>query len=68
MRFFGIFMSNNDIDKFYISPYDEFFQNFGKDRPKSPSQLKEIRKYARIFSLRDNPKAEEEQKEIWEKF
>ena len=48
-------MANNDIDKTYVSPYDQFLFNFDATHEKSASQLKEIKKYKRIFALRDTP-------------
>lgn len=46
-------MSSYDIDKAYVSPYDQFFYEFDAKHEKSASQLKEIKKYERIFALRD---------------
>ncbi|HBI21026.1 MAG TPA: hypothetical protein DDY37_00300 [Legionella sp.] len=48
-------MANNDIDKTYVSPYDRFLFEFDATHEKSASQLKEIKKYKRIFALRDTP-------------
>lgn len=47
-------MANNDIDKAYVSPYDRFLYEFDACHEKSASQLKEIKKYQRIFALRDD--------------
>lgn len=46
-------MTNNDIDKAYVSPYDRFLFEFNACHEKTASQLKEIKKYQRIFALRD---------------
>lgn len=46
-------MSNDDIDKAYVSPYDRFLFEFDACHEKSASQLKEIKKYQRIFAARD---------------
>ncbi len=48
-------MANNDIDKHYVSPYDRFLFEFDATHEKSASQLKEIKKYQRIFTRRDTP-------------
>ena len=61
-------MSSHDIDKSYVSPFDKFLFEFDATHPKSASQLIEIKKYQRIFALRDHPKAEGEQEEIWQDF
>lgn len=50
-------MNSYDIDKAYVSPYDQFFYSFDANHEKSASQLKEIQKYQRIFALRDTPTA-----------
>lgn len=52
-------MVNQDIDKAYISPYDRFLFEFDATHEKSASQLKEIKKYERIFALRDSPVKDE---------
>ena len=61
-------MSKYDINKAYVSPYDKFLFEFDATHEKSLSQLKEIKKYQRIFALRDNSNAQESQIEIWEEF
>ena len=60
-------MSKNDIDKAYVSPYDKFLFEFDAKHQKSKSQLKEIKKYERIFYLRDHP-VEKDEGEIWGEF
>jgi|LakMenEpi05May12_1017382.scaffolds.fasta_scaffold53492_1 hypothetical protein len=44
--------------KNYISDIDVYIQEFDRKHPKSESQLAEIQKYQRIFTLRDNPIAD----------
>lgn len=60
--------NNNDIDKFYVSPYDKFLYHCESERPKTASQLKEINKHKRIALLRDNAEAKEVASEIWRDF
>ena len=47
-------MTSYDLDKAYVSPYDRFLFEFDACHEKSASQLKEIKKYQRIFALRDD--------------
>ena len=47
------YTDSNDINKAYVSPYDIFWYTFDANHPKSPSQEAEIKKYQRIFALRD---------------
>jgi hypothetical protein len=62
-------MSNKqDINKAYVSPYDEFFYKFDATHDKTASQLKEIQKHQRIFALRDHATPEQAVVEIWEEF
>lgn len=61
-------MSNNDIDKAYVSPYDKFLYGFDASHDKSKSQLAEINKHRRIASLRDDKTAHEKKGDIWESF
>ena len=61
-------MSNGDIDKAYVSPYDKFLFEFDAVHEKSESQLKEMAKYRRIFALRDQPLLDNELKELWGEF
>ena len=61
-------MSNLDIDKAYVSPYDRFLYEFDATHEKSASQLKEIKKYQRIFALRDQANSEVGAEEIWKDF
>lgn len=61
-------MSNNDIDKAYVSPYDRFLYEFDACHEKSASQLKEIKKHQRIFALRDKATPMNEQDIILKDF
>lgn len=61
-------MSNNDIDKAYVSPYDKFLYEFDAKHEKSASQLKEIKKHQRIAYLRDHENPDDSQGEIWQDF
>jgi hypothetical protein len=47
-------MNSQDINKEYISPYDIFLRKFDLSHELSASQLREIKKHARIAHLRDN--------------
>ncbi|KTD27526.1 hypothetical protein E3983_09685 [Legionella israelensis] len=58
----------SDIDKFYVSPYDEFLYKFDREHEKSKSQVKEIKKHERIAKLRDDPNAQDEKEKIWSEF
>jgi hypothetical protein len=57
-----------DIDKAYVSPYDEFLFRFDHDHAKSASQQKEINKHRRIAELRDNQTSDVDNTVIWEGF
>lgn len=61
-------MNNQDIDKAYVSPIDKFYYQFDATHEKSPSQLREIQKHARIAKLRDEPLPANEAEEIWSGF
>lgn len=61
-------MTKHDIDKAFVSPYDQFLFEFDATHKKSASQLKEIKKYERIFTLRDNPLKKDVEGEIWGEF
>ncbi len=61
-------MNNEDIDKAYVSPYDEFLFAFDAKHKKTASQLKEIKKYQRIFMLRDEASVKQVADEYWDKF
>jgi hypothetical protein len=54
---------------YYISPLDQFLSDFDKkNSKKSDSQQVEIRKYFRVFKLRDNKNADSGKKSFWDKF
>ncbi len=61
-------MSAFDIDKAYVSPYDTFLYTFDATHEKTASQLQEIKKHQRIAVLRDTPRKEGDDAEIWDKF
>ncbi len=61
-------MNSDDIDKAYISPYDEFLAKFDSTHGLSESQLKEIKTYQRIFALRDGSSEAANPSEVWDKF
>lgn len=54
---------------FYISPLDQFLEDYDKNHPKiSLSQRKEIEKYARIIHLRNHKVASETPSSLWHQF
>lgn len=61
-------MNEFDIDKAYVSPYDEFLKKFDREHSLTESQLKEIKTYQRINALRDGTESAPEAPVIWEKF
>lgn len=47
-------MSNKKLLRHYVSPMDQFLNEFDQEHPElSKSQLKERAKYQRIYYLRD---------------
>lgn len=61
-------MNKTDIDKAYVSPYDKLLFEFDATHNKSASQLKEIKKYQRIFALRDTVHAKALPEDLWIEF
>lgn len=61
-------MNHQDIERAYVSPYDQFLFEFDATHPRSASQIQEMKKNARIAALRDNPTPLHEGKEIWTEF
>ena len=61
-------MNKHDINKAYVSPYDQFLFGFDAGHEKSASQLQEIKKHQRIAALRDNAIADDSEKDIWKDF
>jgi hypothetical protein len=63
-------MSQQPIDKNYVSGLDKFLNKFDKDHPQlSKSQQKERDKYERIYRLRDSDEKQvEDGKKLWEGF
>ena len=43
----------------YVSPLDKFSEEWDATHPKTKTQQQEIKKYQRIYYLRDNPAPEE---------
>lgn len=42
------------VDKHYVSDIDKRLKEFNNTQPKSAAQQAEIKKYQRIYQLRDN--------------
>lgn len=63
-------MSNNKIQRAYVSEIDQFLQQLDQKYPKkSKSQQKEITKYQRIYRLRDEAASETNHKQdLWDEF
>ena len=61
-------MNSQDIDKAYVSPYDEFLFEFDATHNKTASQLAEIRKNKRIALLRDNALPSKDEPFLWKDF
>lgn len=59
---------SDEINKAYVSPYDEFLFKFDSTHSKSASQLKEIQKHERIARMRDDKHYQEPNSELWEEF
>lgn len=53
------------INKAYISPIDKALAEFDRTHPRSLAQQAEIKKYERIYRLRDHPIQEIEKSDIW---
>lgn len=52
----------------YVSEVDKMIEAFDKNHPKSDSQLAEIKKYQRIYQLRDKATEKTPSVEIWSEF
>ncbi|MFY7698555.1 MAG: CBU_0585 family protein [Legionella sp.] len=61
-------MNGYDIDKAFVSPIDKFLHQFNETHPKSASQIQEIKKFQRIYNLRDNPNPQDTINDIWKDF
>lgn len=59
-------MNQEDIDKAYVSPIDRFLFEFDAAHSKTPSQLKEINKYKRLYMLRDDVNREQVVHDLWD--
>lgn len=54
---------------YYTSPLDEFLKEFdSKNHKLSASQRKEIKKYSRIYKLRNDKNYSEPKNQFWDKF
>lgn len=61
-------MNEFDIDKAYISTYDEYLQKFDREHALTESQLKEIKTYQRINALRDGTEPVAPSTTTWDEF
>ena len=61
-------MSDNGIDKAYVSPYDHFLFEFDATHTKSASQMKEIEKHALLDRIRDDKDYDAQKGELWDGF
>ncbi|CAM2932207.1 CBU_0585 family protein [Legionella worsleiensis] len=61
-------MTEHDLDKAYVSPYDKFLYEFDATHKKSASQIKEIQKHQKIAQMRDDKDYKDNKGEIWEAF
>lgn len=64
----GTVMSNDDIDKSYVSPYDKFLYGFDASHKPSKSQQAEIKKHRLIAEKRDNKDYQDNSGDLWEAF
>jgi hypothetical protein len=61
-------MNQIDIDKAYVSPYDQFLFNFDATHEKTASQLQEIKKHQRIAAMRDHVCVGGDEEIVWDQF
>jgi hypothetical protein len=61
-------MNEFDIDKAYVSTFDEYLQKFDREHALTESQLKEIKTYQRINALRDGTEPVTPPTKTWEAF
>lgn len=61
-------MNEFDIDKAYVSTFDEYLQKFDREHALTESQLKEIKTYQRINALRDGTEPVTLPTKTWEEF
>lgn len=52
----------------YVSNVDKMIEKFDKTHPKSESQLAEIKKYEKIYQLRDEATEKKPEEKIWKDF
>lgn len=60
-----MFIRRNSI---FISNIDKLLERIDKTQAKSPAQLAEIKKYEKIYKLRDNPQPDADNKDFFEEF
>lgn len=54
---------------YYTSKIDEFLMDFDKSHPRlSASQREEVEKYNRVYKLRDDTHAHDQQDKFWDQF
>lgn len=61
-------MNTLDIEKAYVSPYDQFLFTFDATHDKTASQLAEIKKHKLIAEKRDVVCVGGDEEVIWEQF
>jgi hypothetical protein len=52
----------------YVSELDKMIEQFDKQHPKSETQLAEMKKYERIYQLRDQSTEKQPEDKIWSDF
>lgn len=52
----------------YVSEVDKMIEQFDKTHPKSESQLAEIKKYEKIYQLRDHTTENKQIDKLWSEF
>ncbi len=52
----------------YVSKVDQMIESFDEIHAKSESQLAEIKKYQKIYELRDKPMDKTSKEDIWSEF
>jgi len=57
-----------DIDKKYVSPYDQLLHGFDATHAPTASQQQEKSKYDKLFKQRDHANPEAHEDKLWDKF
>lgn len=57
-----------EIDKKYVSPYDQLLHGFDATHAPTASQQREINKHEKIFKQRDHANSNTEENILWDKF